>query len=431
LIDLKNEIHSLKELLSTNSNNVFLKRNEARTKAILKRQTNLNKNRQRIENEDRKRREKAILNRQTKENENRKRQHQAKLDNITSNIDITLDSLLNPDDWKLITNSGQHNCGIFIKENNNKVIMKCENSKKSLVIYSDLLKKHIPFKFIPDIYRYNFKLDEKGKYNYYYEMERFNCDVTQLLFEILPKKNIEEYNHENSQNINIDKFYNLFKIIIKNSNPDQDIQSIIVYQNYYPWPEFSATADSKISAAKSIINIKERFCPLEFNFEIYKDLMSKYLSKLLSLLNAILSQIVILQNNLYEYNIRLSDLKFDNFGIIFKESNESYFGIELENNKFYDSYFFVYALDFESSVSIMQTDEEKTAEEKTAENKEYIKIIENISRWNFYGGYKLNKSINQINSKDILNSIISDKDKEDKDMDTLTNILSYELTLKL
>jgi hypothetical protein len=400
---LEKDIKNLQQILKNDNNNVFIKRFKVTQKKIHNNENRLSKL-------------------QAHENKQIHDKEIELLDKIKSEIDIPFDESLNFENWKLIANSGQHNCGIFINEINNKVIMKCESSYESLVLYTNLLKKQIPLKCFPEIYRYNIIKVANNKYNYYYEMERFNSDATQLLFEILLKKYIEEYNQENSTNINIDTFYGLFHIVLGNNIKNLNIQNIVNYQYNYDYIENKDKNKYKDDAIETINNIYKTFVPLGFNFETYKDLISQYKIRLLNLLQAIIFQITILQNYLYDFNIILLDLKCDNFGIIFKDNNEQYFGKILDNNKFYESYFFVYILDYESSISKYNMDE-------YIKNAEYIdkhnKHINNIYSWNFYGQYNLNSLIKVIPKK-ILVNIIQDEYKDLEDMQILSDILNYK-----
>ena len=310
--------------------------------------------------------------------------------------------------WKAIHNSGQHNCGIFIQEGNNNTIVKCEENNRSLVTYEKIKTLNME-KIIPDIYKYTFKLFKTDKYQvkYYYEMERFKFDITQLLYEDLLKKSITEYCNENSINLSEDdkqKVYNIFHLLLPKT------QGVI---NIYILRENSE------KSIELLYKLLEEYIPLNFNKDDYNNIINYYLNKMLDLGHRIIEQIVLLQNYCFDFNIKLNDLKFDNFGVIFKDRNDLYFGNTLKSNEYYEKYFFVYALDYESAVSINK--ENLPEEEKT----KHVETIKDLLKWTRYGQYQVKKVSTKLN-KELLESLLKPEDSNNTEYKKFISIISNE-----
>lgn len=315
--------------------------------------------------------------------------------------------------WKAIHNSGQHNCGIFIQEGNNNTIVKCEESNTSLVKYEKIKTLNME-KIIPDIYKYTFELfktDKLKRYNdeyqvkYYYEMERFKFDTTQLLYEDLLKKSITEYCNEKSINLSEDdkqKVYNIFHLLLPKTQGGINIYIL---------------RENSKKSIELLYELLKEYIPLNFNEDDYNNIIKYYLNKMLDLGHRIIEQIVLLQNYCFNFNIKLNDLKFDNFGVIFKDTNDLYFGNTLKSNEYYGKYFFVYALDYESAVSI--NEENLPEEEKT----KHIETIKNLLRWSRYGQYQVKIVSTKLN-KELLESLLQPEDSNNTEYKKFISIIS-------
>jgi len=331
---------------------------------------------------------------------------------------IQYDSKFNINEWKAIPNSGQHNCGIFIQEGNNNTIVKCENNNGSLIIYEEIKKLSMEYKIIPEIYRYTFELFKTDKFKrnndeyqvkYYYEMERFNLDTTQLLFEDLLKKCITEYCNENSINFSENdkqKLYNIFHLLLPKTQGGVNINILL-----------NNSEESQEESQELLYELLKEYIPLNFNEEDYNNIIKYYLNKMLDLGKGIIEQIVLLQYYCFNFNITLNDLKFDNFGVIFKDTNELYFGNTLKSNEYYGKYFFVYALDYESAVSI---NKEPLSE---AEKKTHINTIINLRRWARYGQYQVQIVSTKLN-KQLLESLLKTGDSKNEQYNNFISIIS-------
>ena len=136
-------------------------------------------------------------------------------------IDREDDSFLS--EYSSVKNSGQKNCGIFLNNNKDiKKIIKCENPDTTFFNLIENIKKKYPnYTILPEIYNI-YKYNDK----HYIEMEKFNGDVTQLLFEILPKEILKtrDLSEDNKK-----LFYDIFfSMIPKTVSLESFIQRIYV-----------------------------------------------------------------------------------------------------------------------------------------------------------------------------------------------------------
>lgn len=339
--------------------------------------------------------QKLAINKQ-KEN-NKLKRLKLKKDILAKLKHILYDPTFNIEEWRQIPNSGQNNCGIFIQDADDTKIVKCENSDATLLKYNALCNLKLTHKIMPDIYRYTFKTNDYVNVTYYFEMERLALDITQLLFENLLKRCIDEYNIQYNINLSEDdklKIYKLFHILLpKTTN---------VFVNIYLLKTHSE--ESK----KLLYELLHEFIPLNFNKKIYNDIIDYYIKKLIKVEFQIFEQILLLQIYCFKYNIIFTDLKLDNFGILFKDTNDLYLDetVPLKNNKYYEKYFFVYVLDIESGI----------IQDSTLK---YTKI-KSLQHWSKYGQYKFTKISIKLNY-DIILSLL---DPDDKTNEQYLNFIS-------
>jgi hypothetical protein len=281
------------------------------------------------------------------------------------------------------------------------------------------MNMNIPYKFVPEIYRYIMQKDKdyNKRLKYYYEMEKFNCDVTQFIFEILLKHLLEIFNKTHDNKIDTNKLYKLIHLKINKTNKINKnyLNNIEIYKNYFNIEE--KKEEYKELAQKDLLQLLDEYKDIKITFNEFQQFMEMYKDEYLKYITMIIQHISLMQNKLFPYNIVFQDLKFDNFGIIFKTENEPYFDQILDNNIFIDKFFFVYSLDYESSIKINTHNNNNNISN-------IINKISNINRWSFYGQTNIKNIYKHIDKK-IINSLITDHNTNSTEIDFITDVLNY------
>lgn len=291
--------------------------------------------------------------------------------------------------WTKIPNAGQRNCGIFISSEKPNRLLKGGTDGEEV---ADLNKKMIDIgshRVFPEIYK-TYRSNEKNSKNKrtsYVEMERFNGDITDMLFKYLSKYIIKKYFNENfqcSKDVQTD-LYDLFRASIPmtmgnpmemnvyldktakyffeypneietfeklyNSFDEEKIDSMeFIEFNNIKIPSYNTPSEIRQSVNR-LKKIRKRFKNSKLTEKIYSKFI-KYLSNEINfLMPEISKQIFMIKYKLLSAGYTYLDNKLDNY--VFKISTEQYehFGIEFKNNcLFDDKYFYVYVIDWDSGL---------------------------------------------------------------------------------
>ena len=302
--------------------------------------------------------------------------------------------------WHSIENSGQRNCGIFVNRSKSQknFILKCEYNIESLIKYKNINLLNIPFNFIPKIISFYVNNDDENKI-VYYKMEKFNYDVTQFIYEKIFNVCITEYCNTKNIKINKVKLYEIFHILMPKA------KNIIFIRDYidklFEFDYSDDSNDNKDNIKLCIQTLIDYFLPLQFTYYDYVEIIKFFTLKMDIIIKSILNQIKILQIKLFDFNIFLQDLKFDNFAIKLTQTNEKYLGENLDDNKYLNNYFYVYVIDYESGISLNMTDYTDETRQK------HIKYIENSLSWSKYHQYSLQQlKINYLIDESNLNNLL-------------------------
>ena len=108
--------------------------------------------------------------------------------------------------------------------------------------------------------------------------------------------------------------------------------------------------------------------------------------------------------------------------MLFRSDNQRYNGIELKHNEYFGQYFFIYSLDYESSISII-TNLSDYEEQKTKQ----MNNITNLSSWFKYGQYNIKTMSNKYRiTSDFLEKLVEPA-KMNPDVNELINIILYDI----
>ena len=227
-----------------------------------------------------------------------------------------------------IINSGQQNCGIYLS-NDKKRIIKCDSVyNKKLQITLDKINSTYPnYKIFPNIYN----IYEYNN-NVYTEMEKFEGDLTQYLYEILPKNIL--LNMPNLIDAEKDFYYKLFNSCIPKTFNNND--------------EYSLDISDYDKLNELLMN------PYFANYKVfikkYEEFIKIYMEQFNNIFTTIQQQIYRLILLLINIGLNYIDYKLDNFAFNYSDTNE-HLGIQWSNNKLINGkYLNVSILDWDSGL---------------------------------------------------------------------------------
>ncbi len=293
-------------------------------------------------------------------------------------------------DFTQVQQFGQMNCGIYISEDNTK-IMKCSNSETCIsedkAIKLESIKTHYPtYKIFPDIYNcylYNRKS--------YIIMEKFDGDITKLLFELLPINILEKMVSDGIISPeHMQKYYELFHLLFPKTSEtgtfnytQVDCIPIIkyLYSNKGEIPEVEKLADQNyniyrtngyrdvglnqykgMDIGKYGYYLGEQIKTIDFfsgyfadeiiNYEKYMEFINEFVGQFNILFEQIKKQIFRIKILLAKIGLAYTDDKTDNYVYMLADSNHTHLGINWNSNIIFgDKYFFVSVIDWDSGLS--------------------------------------------------------------------------------
>lgn len=288
--------------------------------------------------------------------------------------------------WKRIYNSGKQNYGIYINNDNTRIMKVTkgylDKNKLSLIInnFNNI------FPYIYNIYI----VEDKN----YIEMIKYDFDVSEMIFEIYPNIIIQKMNINNKIKILIEYIY---KINILNYKYIDDIilsKKLEILINKFNNEIIELSNDE-----------------LDKLYDEYNTFIKKLIVSIPILIENCIKQIFYLQHKLIENNGYFIDLKFDNYVVSIENKKRKHFGIYF-NNKLDDNlYYYIYIIDWDSGLKIINTEDDYRYGLlfiiKNFIEMQKINKLEFYCKKNIYLGYeniKLLKNIKIIN-KDIFNKI--------------------------
>jgi len=295
--------------------------------------------------------------------------------------------------YKEIPNSGQQNCGIFVSDEplEKGYIIKCERGdhrndeklKDAIAInriFQD--KGMLLFPRIPDKPVY-----DPTNNKTYIKMEKFDGDVTQLLYEHLAKLSIKKLNVDDAT---ADALYAVYR---------------------YKMPS------TVLRNEKQLMDNLMQTSANTLKFETYDAFMKQFEEDLRKMLHEVGKQMYIILMKMIEVGYIYEDNKFDNYGFTLSDKNEKHLGVTWENNKIGDKYFFIRLLDWGSGLFKIEKKEKQEKEYNVV--KQYNSNFQNFSK---YGQY----NSNTISNYQYINSMEKNQMRDD-----LNKIIDAEYILKL
>lgn len=315
--------------------------------------------------------------------------------------------------WKSLNNSGQQNCGIFISEQYPDRIIKCTtNIFSTLKDISQEINQKVEFNIFPEIYR-SFKFASDPSQKIYIEMERFDCDVTDMLMDKLPKLVIESMNLDQKTS---EQLFDIVRMKMPSTVPS-DVYGIMftmspltikIVENRKTL-ELPNTDDElvklgdKLGVKKTWDDVKkvrnavelfnrfhEKFSDSDLTYNIYKEFMAKYIDSLDEILIGVNQQIFLIRQKLYRFGYRYVDNKFDNYAVTLTNEPVKYLGVDWGKRCMLGSqYYQIHILDWDSGLS--KCDAQSSNEEQNIIDT-YLKNC--ASSFSVHGQYKLS-TLNQ------------------------------------
>lgn len=297
----------------------------------------------------------------------------------TEHID---NSFLN--EFEKISQHGQNNCGIFVSNDKTRLI-KCNCGMRN-GIENKLVKikeSYPEFEIFPEIYNIH-KFNNK----IYTEMDKFDGDLTNLLYEILPRHILKNKVKDGKITYDeLNKYYELFQMFIDKTyddklNPIYCSKPIISYliknrdalpkiiniseENYKIYRKngnkeigFKKFNDIQVGIfgsfdkqMKTYDKLVKFFSDGIIKYTIYFEFIEEYKKQFSAIFEGIKKQILRLQLLLYKIGLKYDDMNLDNFAYRLSELNHPHLGMIWSNNIFLnDKYLFISILDWDSGLN--------------------------------------------------------------------------------
>lgn len=322
--------------------------------------------------------------------------------------------------WKAIKNFGQHNCGIFINDDEPDKIIKCEYGNKCSEKFNMVNIINKQMQLFPIIYNL-FEINDKC----YIKMEKMDGDITNIFLDIIPKMTLNKMNVDENTKENIMKLFK-FKFTgsfesIQSVNTDSII--LYVYQNQNKIPELLAYENKtqnnekyfegykyyhkhyylqkNIEDIKNIITFVEG---LKIDYHIYDIFMKENILQIKTIYHNIIEAIANINKALNYLGYVYGDNKFDNYA--YKIVN---YGLTDYKSpyafKLYDKHFRVFFLDAESGLY------ERIENFYTVLNNINKMVKEDYKDFSINGQYRLTNY-----NRPLINNTYADPNKKEKDI---------------
>jgi hypothetical protein len=286
-------------------------------------------------------------------------------------IETNDDSFLN--DYTETMNYGQNNCGIYIS-NDKKKLIKCDLYKNSTDKLEKINLTYPDYLIFPKIYNYYLYND-----SYFCLMDKFDGDLTQLMYEYLPSHVLDNmcndnlidenqkkifcdifndlipktYNKYNKFNLSwSDAFTPLIEYLFLNRNELNEVDKIYnddkienkIYKGFTLDRWINYTINHFDNMVNYFINKQN------FNFDKYHLFIKSYNKEYNKIINQIVKQIFKLKLLLKNIGLEYTDNKLDNFAFNLHNDKITHLGVDWKNNKIGDKYFYISIIDWSSGL---------------------------------------------------------------------------------
>ena len=285
--------------------------------------------------------------------------------------------------WTRVANPGQTNCGIFIEDNR---LIKCTTSADEVEEANDFQLRYGHLRVFPEVYGTYRGLEILNKYpdfvafdvgdnKYFIEMQKLDYDVTVFLFEVLAERLLSDHSnrdiilkvyHEMMPRTELHPDYQV-RLKIRDykylADPDGRIANVIEqarvhgksfttedgeYVNLRNISDFDVWANKFAQGKRQSVDFLTNFFQLlsdrNFNVEEYYDFISRLEVEIQMYWNMLREQIYMIQVILSRIGKTYRDLKFDNFGIELRDTNDEHLG-RIWSHQYNGKYMYVYMLD--------------------------------------------------------------------------------------
>lgn len=285
-------------------------------------------------------------------------------------------------DWEKINTMGQNNCGIYLSDKHPKRILKCVTSgtSGSTITEVNKLLSIKNYHIFPDIHN----IYEKENGNSFVEMEKFDGDITDFLYKIIPKMILDELNVTDEIKQDLWKAYRckipktmdddeslkvyLDDITIYLYNNRDQIKTFIRQFNNHDFSDNNDFIFNNIKVNKYIrpkmiieniiklIKINDNFKDSKISYNQYEYFMKRINEEIIKYLPKLRDQIIMLKICLLEINFKYIDNKLDNFAYVLSDNPIKHLDKNWKNNKIGDKYFYVYIIDWDSGLFELSND---------------------------------------------------------------------------
>ena len=251
------------------------------------------------------------------------------------------------ENWTLVNNNGQHNCGIYTHASDTTLIMKCVlGTNCKTPEWDDVNSKSHIFPIIKDK-----KIDQKTQ-KCFIIMERFDGDITSIYFNLLPDMVLKSISKDNET---IRQMKQLF-----------DIKTPATMNPIIPVAQRTNILAS-INRSGTILTDK-----------LYKQFIERLTQEWQKYHIIITNEIVRVLLKLLELDYYYNDMKFDNFAYKLSDTIiEDDFRKDNVPKIFNNKYFYVYIIDPESGLHSLHNSIKYQVETVTPEIRETIPPIIN------------------------------------------------------
>lgn len=312
-------------------------------------------------------------------------------------IKTTNDDFLN--EYIKVNNSGGQNCGIYLNNNDPKKLIKCDEINNDVLLkLNHVFNKYPNYCIFPQIYN----IYEYNNFSYT-EMFKFDEDITNLLYQILPLICLDEMvnlgviNEEEKNH-----YFNIFTMLILKSNVNTierisfTKELLYFYNNKEKLDELELLIENIKNTninlpineqTKNIIfdgfniNIENFHSKYHIKYYInnldnivklfnhpnividynkYQQFYNLFESKFIELLVPLFQQIYRLKLLLINIGFTFHDDKFDNYAYILEDNPREHLGILWKTNKIGSKYFYVSFIDPASGLSKLGNNTDNT-----------------------------------------------------------------------
>ena len=212
--------------------------------------------------------------------------------------------------WTQISNKGQHNSGIYIKSDTNRLLKVVNHDVHESNDRSLFVNQKLNCEIFPTIYSYNMFRGSK----YCIEMTRFDGDITDVLMNFIPLKLIAS--NEHLSQFEKDDLFELFRTKIPTTYNEYNPLIVRSIGRFVGANLYLSKNNFNEQLTSDLMNyLKKRFANSTITMEMYEQFMKLYNKELQRVLPLIVNRIQYLLVMLKEIDYTYTDCKYDNFGL--------------------------------------------------------------------------------------------------------------------